>query len=387
MAKLYAKPSSISAMTANKTKWVRLGDYIESVDERNREGKYTVEDVRGVANTKGFIYTKANISDRDLSSFQVVNPTYFAFNRRTTRNGERLGLGYNDTHSTFICTEDYVVFKIKDEKRGKLHPCFLYILFLRDEFDRYVRYDSWGSATEFFNWSNMQDLRIPLPSMEVQRDLVATYEGLKCLAEENEALIAPLTEACQAFIVDCKRKYQEVQLGEFIEEVDERNSDLSVTLSQGVDVNMTFIPAKREAEDKQNAKIVREDQFAYNKVVKSNGTKLPLALRKGEPCFISSSYSVFRIIDEARIIPGFLFLLLSRSEFHRYCGYKAEGTTRDVFSFSELCRIRIPLPPLEVQQSIVRLYHCIEEAKRIAREARECLGTLCPALVQYAIEA
>lgn len=109
-------------MTANKTKWVRLGDYIEAVDERNREGKYTVEDVRGVANTKGFIYTKANISDRDLSSFQVVNPTYFAFNRRTTRNGERLGLGYNDTHSTFICTEDYVVFKIKDEKEESYIP-------------------------------------------------------------------------------------------------------------------------------------------------------------------------------------------------------------------------------------------------------------------------
>ena len=227
-------------MTANKTKWVRLGDYIEAVDERNREGKYTVEDVRGVANTKGFIYTKANISDRDLSSFQVVNPTYFAFNRRTTRNGERLGLGYNDTHSPFICTEDYVVFKIKDEKRGKLHPCFLYILFLRDEFDRYVRYDSWGSATEFFNWSNMQDIRIPLPSMEVQRDLVATYEGLKRLAEDNEALIAPLTEACQAFIVDCKRQYPSVPLGEYIEEVREKNDGGVVTRVLGLSTQKEF---------------------------------------------------------------------------------------------------------------------------------------------------
>lgn len=376
MAKLYAKPSSTLAMTANKTKWVRLGDYIEQRREKNTHSGLPI---RGVAR-EGFIPPKQ--LDADTSIYNVFYKYDFVFNPARM---ELNSIALNTEYDKAICSSLYEVFYITKPK--EILPEYLNLYLMREEFARYCGYDAIGSARNYFRVANIQDIRIPLPSMEVQRDLVATYEGLKRLAEENEALIAPLTEACQAFIVDCKRKYQEVQLGEFIEEVDERNSDLSVTLSQGVDVNMTFIPAKREAEDKQNAKIVREDQFAYNKVVKSNGTKLPLALRKGEPCFISSSYSVFRIIDEACIIPEFLFLLLSRSEFHRYCGYKAEGTTRDVFSFSELCRVRIPLPPLEVQQSIVRLYHCIEEAKGIAREARERLGTLCPALVQYAIEA
>jgi hypothetical protein len=377
-------------MTANKTKWVRLGDYIEAVDERNREGKYTVEDVRGVANTKGFIYTKANISDRDLSSFQVVNPTYFAFNRRTTRNGERLGLGYNDTHSTFICTEDYVVFKIKDEKRGKLHPCFLYILFLRDEFDRYVRYDSWGSATEFFNWSNMQDIRIPLSSMKVQRDLVATYEGLKRLAEDNEALIAPLTEACQAFIVDCKRQYPSVPLGEYIEEVDERNTErkYSVEDVRGISIDKIFIDTKANMEGVVLTpyKLVKPSEFCYVSVTSRNGDKISLAANSSEQTYIvSSSYEVFRC--KKALLPEYIYLLLSRSEFDRYARFNSWGSARESFSWEELCRVQIPLPPLEVQQSIVNLYHCMEEAKSIAREARESLATLCPALVQYAIEA
>lgn len=376
MTKLYAKPSSTSAMTANKTKWVRLGDYIEQRREKNTHSGLPI---RGVAR-EGFIPPKQ--LDADTFIYNVFYKYDFVFNPARM---ELNSIALNTEYDKAICSSLYEVFYIAKPK--ELLPEYLNLYLKREEFARYCGYDAIGSARNYFRVANMQDIHIPLPSMEVQRDLVATYEGLKRLAEDNEALIAPLTEACQAFIVDCKQKYQEVQLGEFIEEVDERNSDLSVTLAQGVDVNMTFIPAKREAEDKQNAKIVREDQFAYNKVVKSNGTKLPLALRKGEPCFISSSYSVFRIIDEACIIPEFLFLLLSRSEFHRYCGYKAEGTTRDVFSFSELCRVRIPLPPLEVQQSIVRLYHCIEEAKGIAREARERLGTLCPALVQYAIEA
>ena len=383
MAKLYAKLLSTSAMTANKTKWVRLGDYIERSMANNRNLAYGADFIQGVNSDGTFSPSKANTIDINLKPYKIVQNGDFVY------NPSRLNIGSIAYRREGLCIVShlYVVFHLNEKGEKYIIPEYLYLYFRRDEFFRQITFLNFGSQRPEFNFFEMSDIRIPLPSMEVQRDLVATYEGLKCLAEENKALITPLTEACQAFIIDCKRKYHEVQLGEFIEEVDERNSDLSVTLSQGVDVNMTFIPAKREAEDKQNAKIVREDQFAYNKVVKSNGTKLPLALRKGEPCFISSSYSVFRIIDEACIIPEFLFLLLSRSEFHRYCGYKAEGTTRDIFSFSELCRVRIPLPPLEVQQSIVRLYHCIEEAKGIAREARERLGTLCPALVQYAIEA
>mgnify|MGYP003084203078 CR=1 FL=1 len=363
-------------MTANKMKWVRLGDYIEQRREKNT---FSNLPIRGVTR-EGFIPPKQ--LEADTSIYNVFYKNDFVFNPARM---ELNSIALNTEYEIAICSSLYEVFNIS--KPSELLPEYLNLYIKRDEFARFCAYDAMGSARNYFRFANLCDIQIPLPPLSVQRDLVEAYEGLKRLAEDNEALIAPLTEACQAFIVDCKRKYQEVQVGEFIEEVDERNKDLSVTLSQGIDVNMAFIPAKREAEDKQNAKIVREDQFAYNKVVKSNGTKLPLALRKGEACFISSSYSVFRIIDEACIIPEFLFLLLSRSEFHRYCGYKAEGTTRDVFSFSELCRVRIPLPPLEIQQSIVRLYHCIEEARSIATEAREGLTKLCPALVQRAIHS
>lgn len=370
-------------MTANKTKWVRLGDYIEEVDERNTEGKYSVEDVRGISTDKTLIATKANMDGVSVLNYKVVSPRVFAYVADTSRRGDKIALALNTSSQTYLISSIYSTFRVA----GELLPEYLYMLLSRGDFDRYARFNSWGSARETFSWEELCRVEIPLPSMEVQQELVATYEGLKRLAEDNEALIAPLTEACQAFIVDCKRQYPSVPLGNYIEEVDERNTDLSVKLTQGIDVNMTFISAKREAEDKESAKVVRSGQFAYNKVVKSNGTKLPIALRKGKTCIVSSSYSVFQITKKNLLLVEFLFLLLSRSEFHRYCGYKAEGTTRDVFSFNELCRVQIPLPPLEVQQSIVNLYHCIEEAKSIAREARERLTTLCPALVQYAINA
>ena len=239
---------------SDKVKWVRLGDYIEKSDEINSERRFGIEDIRGVSNTKEFIQTKADVTGRDLLPFQIVKPHYFAFNRRTTRNGERLGLGYNSTSQTYICTEDYVVFKSKDI--NTLLPAYLYIFFLRDEFDRRVRYDSWGSATEFFNWEDMQRLIIPLPSMEIQRELVDTYNGLKALAEQNEALIPHLSAACQAYIVDCRAKYPIVSLGDYIEQSDKRNGKEKYLLEDviGISNEKALIPTKADMKDKQARK-------------------------------------------------------------------------------------------------------------------------------------
>ena len=156
---------------------VTLGDYVIRVERTNETEKYGVKDVRGVSNTKGFMETRANIDGRSLKKFLVIQPCEFVFNRRTTRNGERLGLAFNMTDRAFILTEDYVAFRVKPEKAEELSPYFLYLYFLRDEFDRYVRSNSWGSATEFFNWEDMCRVKIPLPQLLGQCNRVLQLGG------------------------------------------------------------------------------------------------------------------------------------------------------------------------------------------------------------------
>ena len=175
-----------------------------------------------------------------------------------------------------------------------------------------------------------------------------------------------------------------MKLGDYIREINEKNDDLLITLAQGIDVNMQFISAKREAEDKESARIVRNGQFAFNKVIKCNGTKLPIALRNGPDCIISSSYQVFEVKEKEQLLPRFLMLWLANPETQRYCGYKAWGSTRDVFTFFELSNLRIPFPPTEIQNSIVSVYNCLQESKRIVDDARELMKNICPALVQKA---
>lgn len=372
---------------SDKVKWVRLGDYIEKSDEINSERRFGIEDIRGVSNTKEFIQTKADVTGRDLLPFQIVKPHYFAFNRRTTRNGERLGLGYNSTSQTYICTEDYVVFKSKDI--NTLLPAYLYIFFLRDEFDRRVRYDSWGSATEFFNWEDMQRLIIPLPSMEIQRELVDTYNGLKALAEQNEALIPHLSAACQAYIVDCRAKYPSVPLGKYIEIDEEQNINNEDLPFMGINIKKEFMPTNANTEGLKKDKylIIRKGRFVFSGMQTGRDTAIRVSLYNYEnPALISPAYVTFSVTTDKRgeVIPEYINLQFKRKESDRLGWFYSDGSIRSNLDWDRFCEFQIPLPPIDVQQAIVDVYHCMERAKQIAATARERLKTLCPALVQRA---
>ena len=372
-------------MTAkNKTApWVRIGDYIEECDERNTEGKYTLDDVRGISTDKKFISTKANMDGVSLTSYKEVNPSGFVYVADTSRRGDKIALAHNSTEQSLLVSSVYTVFKTKDG----LLPEYLYLLLSRGEFDRYARFNSWGSARETFDWEEMCRINIPLPSIEVQQELVDTYTGLKRLAEENEALIAPLTEACQAFIVDCQKKYPTVELGKYIEECDERNTEGKYTLDdvRGISTDKKFISTKANMDGVSltSYKEVNPSGFVYVADTSRRGDKIALAHNSTEQSLlVSSVYTVFKTKDG--LLPEYLYLLLSRGEFDRYARFNSWGSARETFDWTELCRVSIALPPPEVQQSIVNLYHYIEEAKKIASEARAQLQTLCPALIQYA---
>ncbi len=366
-------------MSVNKKgNWVTLGDYIESVDERNR--CLSVKLSQGISNTKEFQIPKQVAANSNND--KIVRKGQFAYNRATTRNGEKISIAYREGEDCTVSSA-YQVFNIVDKE--KLNPHFLWLWFKRSEFDRYARCMSKGSAHEFFEFDEMCRVRIPLPDIYTQQKLVDTYNGLKALAEQNEALIKPLSEACQAYIADCKQKYAEVELGRYIEAIEERNRNLSVKLAQGISNTKVFQEPKQVAANSSSDKVVRKGQFAYNRATTRNGEKISIAYRVGEDCTVSSAYQVFNITDEEKLNPYFLWLWFKRPEFDRYARYMSKGSAHEFFEFDEMCRVRIPLPPLEVQQAIVNLYNCAEEAKKIATEACEKMKMLCPALVQRAI--
>ena len=160
-----------------------LGDYIFQSDIRNVDNIYGANDVKGIATSKAFIETKANLLGVSLTSYKVVAPSQFAYVPDTSRRGDKISLGYNDSDDTYLVSSISIVFGIKVEKENEILPEYLFLYFCRPEFDRYARFHSWGSARETFSWNDMCKVRIGLPPIDVQRKYVAVFKAL--LANNN----------------------------------------------------------------------------------------------------------------------------------------------------------------------------------------------------------
>ena len=360
---------------------VKLGELIEECDLRNSDNTYTLNDLKGISIEKKFIETKANMDGVSLTSYKIVKPKWVSFVPVTSRNGNKISLAFNDTKNTFIVSSAYTVFAVKNEE--VLDASYLFLMLQRSEFDRIARFNSWGSARETYMFSDLGRYEIPLPAIEVQREYVAAYRSLQQLAEQNEALAAPLQEACNAFVINCKEKHQYVKLGELISECTEKNRDYQYAPNdaRGVYCDGTFgdTRANLSKSDLSSYKIVHKGDFAYSNRINIGS----IALNIDKDLIVSPSYTVFKIVSN-KILEKFLFILFRRKEFLRSTLFFAIGTIKDEFTFENMKEVKIPLPPIEVQRSIVALYNCAEEARAIAKEAREQLKILAPAMVQRA---
>lgn len=367
---------------------VRLGDYIEEVILKVGENNQI--EISGINIEQGFIPTVADMNGIDKSKYKMVPVDCFACNLMHIGRDVKIPIAYNDSDKAIAVSPAYYIFKIKENQRNNILGYYIEMLLTRNEFGRLAWFHTDSSIRGNLLTGEFCDIQIPLPDIDIQQELVDVYNGLKALAEQNEALIKPLTEACQAYIVDCKKKYPEVELGEYIEPCDERNSDGKYTLDdvRGISILKKLIPTKADMQDVSLSpyKLLKPCEFSYVTVTSRNGGKISLARNDSDKTYlVSSSYEVFRSKNTEELLPEYLYLLLSREEFDRYSRFNSWGSARETFDWSELCRVRIPLPPQEVQQAIVNIHNCAEEAKSIAMEAREKMQTLCPALVQRAI--
>lgn len=365
---------------------VRLGELIEPLDRRNNDRKFDISYVRGISNSKEIMQTKADVDENVISKFYIINPGEFIYNPRTTRMGEKVGLGFNNTNTPLLFSFNNLAFRIKESANNSVLPEYLYINFTRNNFDRFARINSWGSATEIFSYDDLFSFQIPLPSIETQKELVAVYNGLKELAEENEKLLKPLEESCQAFIVDCKKKYPMKKLGDMIEEVDIKNSDNKIKAVKSVSITKEFkeTGAKVNKDELSGYKLVPPRHLSYVQTTKNEKCFANALNTSNETYVVTSVNKVIKSKDENILDIGYLHLFLRREEFDRYAIFNSWGSAREIFAYDDLCDVQIPLPPLEIQQKIVDLYNCYEECKRISTVAREKIKNLCPALVQKA---
>ncbi|HQM02233.1 MAG TPA: restriction endonuclease subunit S [Ruminococcus flavefaciens] len=365
----------------------RLGKLLKRNELRNTELKYTVDDVRGVLNSKGISdSSKADLSGRDLSKFLVVKPGGFVFNHRIH---DKLGLGYNTSEQTFIFTNDYVAFEIDDVAKDIILPDYLYMWFLRSEFDRYVLFNSYGSATLFFNWDNMCDLEIDLPDIDIQRKFVAIYKAMIANQQSYERGLEDLKLVCDAYIEDLRRKMPCEKIGKYLIESEKRNDiGLTVDCVRGLATSKAMIPTKADMDGVSltNYKMVSPRFIAYVPDTSRRGDKVSLGFNDTDETFLVSSISVVFTTNLDALMPEYLMLFLTRAEFDRYARFNSWGSARETFNFEDMCDVKIPIPDISVQKAIAEIFAAYNTRKAINERLKAQIKDICPILIKGSLE-
>lgn len=366
----------------------RLGDHLELREVTNSDFEFGLDDVRGVNNLKQLMPTKADISDRDLAKFQIVYPGEFVFNHRTSRNGSKFSIAYNDGDKAVICTEDYVVFRIKEESKQTVLAEWLYMYFNRPEFDRYVITNSWGSSTEFYNWEDICAVELNLPPYPVQWKYVAIYKAMLANRQSYERGLEDLKLVCDGYIEDLRRKMLCKEIGPYLSESDLRNDiGLTVDSVRGLTTSKELIPTKADMDGVglSNYKVVKPGQIAYVPDTSRRGGKISLGFNDTKETFLVSSISIVFETKRKFLLPEYLMLFLTRREFDRYARFNSWGSARETFDWSEMCGVKIPIPDIKIQKAIADIYSVYITRKRINEQLKTQIRDICPILIKGAM--
>ena len=315
----------------------------------------------------------------------LVRPDSFAYVTVTSRNGEKITLAHNTSEDTYIVSSSYIVFKV--DKPEIILSDYLSIFFNRPEFDRYSRFNSWGSARETFSWDDFCDIDITLPSIEQQRKYVDVYLALQNNLAAYQSKVEDLKLVCDGYLDKLKTENEKLKIGKFIEQYDKRNADDQLKLNsvKGISTDKTFIDTKADMNGVSltSYKVVETNTFVYVPDTSRRGDKMAIALNRGEkPVLVSSIYTTFKSKDTSKLLPEYLFMFFDCSEFNRYARFNSWGSAREVFTMDDMNDVEIPIPDISVQREIVNIHKCYIERQRIAEALKEQLKNICPVLIR-----
>lgn len=363
----------------------KLGELLRHEDERNADGIYTLDDVKGISIQKVFIETKADMEGVSLAPYKLVKPDFFAYVTVTSRNGEKITLAHNETSYTYIVSSSYKVFSVL--RKDILDSDFLFMYFNRPEFDRFSRFSSWGSARETFSWEDMCDIDIELPSITVQQKYVNIYKAMIANRRSYERGLEDLKLVCDGYIEDLRRRMPCEKIEPYIQRHDIRNGKNGTKNVMGISTSKQFrVPtSKVNRNELANYKVVKPRQIGFVQTTHNEKVFAYAFNNTDEDIVVSSVNEVFST-DESRLYPEYLCMFFNRTEFDRYARFHSWGSARETFTWNDLIEVQIPVPDIEVQKAIANIYSVYITRKRINEQLKAQIKNICPILIKGSLE-
>lgn len=364
----------------------KLGDLIKQRDVRNSDGQYTLNDIKGISTGKEFIDTKANMDGVSLFSYKVVAQREFAYVADTSRRGEKIAIAFNAGSKPVLISSIYTVFRVSNEK--KLLSNYLFMYFNRPEFDRYARFNSWGSARETFDWETLCNIDIELPDLPTQQKYVDIYNAMVANQQAYERGLEDLKVALDAQIDKIKHSAPRMRIGNILDEVDNRNSEGVIKNVQGINISKQFMPSVADINgvDLRKYKVVQNGQLAFSGMQTGRDECIRIALHDTEqPIIISPAYTVFKVKEET-VIPEYVMIWFSRNESDRRGWFMSDSSIRSNLDLERFYEIQIPIPDKKLQEAVVTFYEVYITRKKINEQLKAQIKSICPILIRGSLE-
>lgn len=364
----------------------KLGELIELRDERNSDGKFTLEDVKGISTGKEFIETKANMDGVSLDSYKVVNPQEFAYVADTSRRGEKIAVAFNIDIKSVLISSIYTVFRVS--RKDILLSDYLFMYFNRPEFDRYARFNSWGSARETFDWDTMCDIDIELPDLLTQQKYVDIYKAMVANQQSYERGLEDLKLTFDVLIDNIKQKSVYRPVYELLKEVDNRNSNSKINVVHGINITKQFMSSVADINgvDLKKYKVVEKNQFAFSGMQTGRDECIRIALnRESIPIIISPAYTVFESKDNS-VLEEYIMMWFSRKESDRRGWFMSDSSIRSNLDLDRFYETQLPIPEMSIQKSIVDIYNVYIKRKQINEQLKAQIKDICPILIRGSLK-
>ena len=357
----------------------KLGELI-----KQRREKYDGSEelpIRGAAR-EGFISPKQD--GADLSIYNVYYLNDFVFNpARMELNSIALNMFWNKA----ICSSLYEIFYVIHT--DLLLPEYLNLFIKRDEFARKCWFEAVGSARNYFRVADLSEFNIELPDLSTQQKYVDIYNALVANQQAYERGLEDLKLTCDAYIEDLRRKMPCEKIGKYLIECNERN-DIGLTVDnvRGIATSKEFIDTKANMDGVplSNYKMVRPNEIAYISDTSRRGDKISLAMNSSDETYLVSSISTVFRTNKKYLLPEYLFLFYSRTEFDRYARFNSWGSARETFNWDDMCDVKIPIPDIAIQKSIAEMYTVYNKRKKINEQLKAQIKNICPILIKGSLE-
>ena len=363
----------------------KLGELIEQCDQRNFDNEYILDDVRGISTGKEFISTKANMDGVSLLTYKVVAQREFAYVADTSRRGEKIAIAFNTGDKPILISSIYTVFRVSQNEN--LVSDYLFMFFNRPEFDRYARFNSWGSARETFDWDTLCDIDIELPDLPTQQKYVDIYNAMAANQQAYERGLEDLKLTCDAYIEDLRRKMPCEEIGRYIERHDIRNGKNGSKNVMGISTSKQFREptSKVNKNELANYKVCHPRQIGFVQTTHNEKVFTYAFNNTKEDIVVSSVNEVFST-QEDKLYPEYLCMFFNRTEFDRYARFHSWGSARETFTWNDLIDVKIPIPDIAIQKSIAEMYTVFNKRKKINEQLKAQIKNICPILIRGSLE-